>query len=985
MNFIKTFFKTKRTKVWFIVTCCVLVVALAVNIAAMALQSLICSVLGRDRPILGDGVEAVYVAETSSKKEALERAQTVNLRANQEGIVLLKNDNEALPLTKKSVCVFGKNSTNIVYGGTGSGATDTSKAVTLYDGLKAAGISYNEELKDFYESSNSGSGRPASGSIDNVKQTMVTGETPLARYTGNLAITKSNYAEYDNALVVLSRVGGENSDVPRTTVNGRGVRANGARENYDDHYLQLDQNEADLLKAVCEVGFKHIIVIVNSSNSMELGFLKNGAEYSTDKGYDYDYASKIDGALWIGGPGINGLIALGQVLAGDINPSGRLVDTYSMNFKADPVWENFGNNLAFDTDDGFAGNRYTVNGKGGNVYEYGVEYEEGIYIGYRYFETRGFTDGEEWYNDNVAYPFGYGLSYTTFSWNIKNKTQLENIALNKDKFIVEVEVTNTGSVAGKDVVELYVTAPYTSGGIEKPHVLLCGFAKTPVIEPNRSETVEIEVDPYLFASYDYSDANGNNFKGYEQERGDYVFHVSKNAHDWQKVEMSFTMTQSEDLRYDKDSVTGCDVVNRYDDADDTLERVLSRTDWIGTMPARPTAAENEADGVKYHAAFSDRSHNNPKADSITEMPTQAKTKPRTEDGKAEVNLRNLVGAEYEGEQWDALWTSLLDSIMVSDMLDLYTNGNFRSIAIDYIYKSETIESDGPGGFTNFMDPSLFSGVCSYASECVLGATWNADLLEEIGKAVGEESLQGNGNGVPYSGWYAPGVNLHRSPFGGRNYEYFSEDAFLTATMSAREVKGVRSKGVTVYVKHFAVNDQETNRQGVAVWLTEQSLREMYLKPFEMCVKAGGATGIMSSFNRIGTRWTGGDYRLLTEILRNEWGFNGTVITDFNTIPDYMDVKQAIYAGGDLDLASTPHTSWFNSNSAADVMMLRRATKNILYSVVNSNAMNADIQGYAPAYWKIGLWVGDVVLFAIFAVWGALVIIKTVRECKKFQD
>lgn len=707
--------------------------------------------------------------------------------------------------------------------------------------------------------------------------------------------------------------------------------------------------------------------------------MKNGARYSTDKGYDYDYASHIDGALWIGGPGINGLTALGEVLVGEVNPSGRLVDTYSMDFKADPVWENFGNNLAFDTDDGFAGNRYTVNGRGGNAYEYGVEYEEGIYIGYRYFETRGFTDGEEWYNNNVVYPFGYGLSYTSFEWTIKNKAQLEGMSLSKEKFTVEVEVTNTGAVAGKDVVELYVTAPYTPNGIEKSHVVLCGFAKTPLIESNRSETVKIEVDPYSFASYDYSDANGNTFRGYEQEHGDYVFHVSKNAHDWQNTDLAFTVGQSGDVRYEKDPVTGYSVGNLYEEADDTLEKVLSRTDWTGTMPVRPTAEENEADGAKYHTAFSDRSHNHPTANSITEMPAQAKTKPRTEDGKAEVNLRHLVGAEYDGEQWDARWKSLLDSIMVKDMLDLYTNGNFRSIAIDYINKGETIESDGPGGFTNFMDPTLFSDVCSYASECVLGATWNAELLEEIGKAVGEESLQGNGNGIPYSGWYAPGVNLHRSPFGGRNYEYFSEDGFLTATMAAHEVKGARSKGVTVYVKHFAVNDQETNRQGVAVWLTEQSLRELYLKPFELCVKQGGATGMMSSFNRIGTRWTGGDYRLLTEILRNEWGFNGTVITDFNTIPDFMDVKQAIYAGGDLDLASTPHTAWFNENSAADVTMLRRATKDVLYSTVNSNAMNADIQGYAPAYWKIGLWVGDAVLFAAFAVWGFFAIYKTLKK------
>lgn len=987
MRTLKDFFKFKRNKVWFIVTCSVAVFMVIVNVAAMLLQSLIGTIgLGRDRPILGDGVEALYVAETSSKEDALENAKQVNLTANREGIVLLKNEKSVLPLKKgDKVSVFGKNSTNIVYGGTGSGAGDTKKAVTLYESLDKAGIKYNEDLKKFYENdSKSGNGRPDSGSIDNVKQTMITGETPLSKYSGNLAINKSNYSDYKIALVVISRVGGENTDVPRTTVNSKGVRAEGAREGFDDHFLQLDQNEADMLKAVCEVGFEKVVLIVNSSNAMELGFLKNGATYATDKGYDYDYASKIDGALWIGGPGINGLIALREVLVGDINPSGRLVDTYSMDFTKDPTWENFGNNLVFDTDKTFAGNRYTINGSGGNAYEYGVEYEEGIYVGYKYFETRGYTDGDDWYEKNVVYPFGYGLSYTEFEWKIQNKADLLKKTLTKETFTVTVEVTNTGSVAGKDVVELYVTAPYTAGGIEKSHVALCGFAKTEIIEPGATKTVEIEVDPYSFACYDYNDANINGFKGYELEKGNYIFHVSKNAHDWKNEDLSFTLNQAEEsIRYDKDAVTGYSVVNLYDDADDTLETVLSRSDWTGTMPARPTAAENAADGLKYHAAFSDRSHNNPTANSITEMPKQAKTKPRTEDGKATVNLRHLVGADYDGKEWADTWNTVLDSIMVKDMLDLYTNGNFRSVAIDYIYKNETIESDGPAGFTNFMDPELFKGVCVYASECLFACTWNADILEEFGKAVGEESLQGNGAGIPYSGWYAPGVNIHRSPFGGRNYEYFSEDAYLTATLAAREVKGARSKGVTVYVKHFAVNDQETNRQGVAAWLTEQALREIYLKPFEYCVKEGCATGIMSSFNRIGTRWTGGDYRLLTEILRNEWGFNGTVITDFNTIPDFMDVKQAIYAGGDLDLATTPHTAWFNENSAADVTMLRRATKNILYSVVNSNAMNADIQGYAPAYWKICLWVFDAVLAVAFIIWGVNVILKSNKENGKY--
>ncbi len=984
MNAISKFFKTKCTRIWFIVTCVVLVLAIVVNILAMTtFESLICTVLGRDRPILGEGVVATYVAETASKEEALENAQAVNLEINKEGIVLLKNDDGALPLAQtEKISVFGKNSVNLVYGGTGSGATDASTAMTLYQSLEKAGFDYNEKLKDFYEDNGrSGDGRPGSGSIDAEKQTIVTGETPLSSYTGDMEITAANYADYsDAALVVISRVGGEGNDVPRTTVNEKGERAEGAREGYDDHALQLDQNEADLLRAVCEAGFGKVILIVNSSNAMELGFLKEGASYSTDKGYNYDYASGIDGALWIGGPGANGIEALGSVLNGETNPSGRLVDTYAMDFKKDPTWANFGYNGAFDTDSQPAGNRYLVNGQKGNAYEYGVEYEEGIYIGYRYYETRGFTDGEDWYDANVVYPFGYGLSYTSFEWSIANAGSLTD-DLTKDTFAVQVEVTNTGDVPGKEVVELYVTVPYTEGGIERAHVVLVGFAKTELLEPGRSETVEIEVDPYDFAAYDYSDANENGHAGYELEGGEYTFHVARNAHDWSNDAMAFTKSCAGET-WTADPVTGYAVENLYDDADDTLEAVLSRSDWEGTWPATPTAEENAADGDAYHDALSDRTHNNPLAETYTQMPTQATTPPRTESGIANVTLRDLASAPYtdNGGEIDALWEELLDTIMVSDMISLTANGNFRSIAINYIRKGETIETDGPAGFTNFMLDGLVEDVCSYASECVVGATWNIELVREMGEAVGEESLQGNG-AVPYSGWYAPAVNLHRSPFGGRNYEYFSEDSFLSGTLAAAEVAGARSKGVTVYVKHFAVNEQETNRQGVATWLTEQALRELYLKPFEYTVKDGGATGIMSSFNRIGTRWTGGDYRLLTEILRNEWGFRGTVITDFNTIPDLMNVRQMAYAGGDLDLATTPH-NWADTSSAADVTVLRNMTKNILYSYVNSNAMNADIQGYAPAIWKIVTWVVDGVIAVGLIAWGVAAIVCMARKKKE---
>lgn len=981
MNVIKKIFANKASRIWFIVTACVLVFFIVVNVVLnTVLYEVICNVFGRERAVITEEQKnmnpadyELYPSDYRSKEEAFNAANALNEKINEEGIVMLKNQN-ALPLVKNAkVSVFGKNSVNLVYGGSGSGGGNASSAKTLFDSLTAAGISYNTALKSFYESSASGSGRTNNPKIENSGNiTLSTGETPVDSYSADL---KSSFAEYnDAALVVFSRIGGEGFDLPRSMAG-----AEGAREE-NDHYLQLDQNETALLKMVCDSGFKHVIVLINSSAAMELGFLDDPTHYA--------YNEKIDGCLWIGAPGASGIMALGRVLNGEVNPSGRLVDTYARDFRSAPSWYNFGNNLTEK------GDRYTSNGK--DEYAFFVDYEEGIYVGYKYYETRyasyngaigaigemQYDSGDEWYKANVVYPFGYGLSYTDFEWEIENAAEIDNLTLNKDSEItVRVKVTNTGSVAGKDVVQLYCTPPYKNGGIEKAHVNLCDFAKTPTLYPAsqangtdkpNSCVLSLTVRAYDLASFDYNDANKNGKKCYELDEGRYELKISANAHEVKSV---INANLSGTIVYENDPDTDNPVVTRFEDADDQLSDVtvngetrkgLSRSDWNTTWPTTRTDDERSFDS-SFFAKLSDTSTNNP--NTVEQMPTQGKW-----NG---LKLKDMVGLAYN----DAKWEDLLDQVTVSEMMDLFNKGAFKTEKIMRIGKPATTDADGPAGFTVFMGDPTINGTCYYASECVVASTWNKELAYEMGKSVGNEGIWGNqaGDGMPYSGWYAPGVNIHRSPFSGRNFEYYSEDGVMNGLMAANLIRGAMSKGVYTQVKHFALNDQETHRssEGLVTWATEQAMREIYLKPFEIAVKEGGTHGIMSSFNRIGTVWAGGDYRLLTEVLRNEWGFEGMVISDFNTF-SYMSPKQMAYAGGDLNLSNTPEI-WQDENSAADVAVLRACTKNILFTVANSNVMDHEVDKYAPPVWSVILYVCDAALFVGFAVWGLFVIKKALKK------
>lgn len=937
--------------------------AIDFKLSAGELGGLMDTLFGSQRPIYSDEVTSVYPTQKATNKaEAFANAQEVNLKLAEEGFVMLKNENAALPMNKGArISVFSKNSVNLSYGGSGSGGFDTSNNKNLYESLNDAGFVTNPTLKNFYESSQSGPVRTANSSdLDNGdNQKIATAETPQNKYTDAV---RNSYADYsDAALVVITRIGGEGFDLPRYQGDSEGAVSP------DSHYLELDQNEIDLLTAVTDGTFKRVVVVFNTPSSFEATFLKDSA-YAA-------FADKIDAAVWIGFTGSNGITALGEILNGDVNPSGRLVDTWAADFTKNPSFVNFGTGCLPDTTDKYDGGMY-----------YSVDYEEGIYVGYRYYETRGETDGENWYNANVVYPFGYGLSYTTFNWTVGDASASE-IELGTT-ITVPVTVKNTGSVAGKDVVQLYASAPYTLGGIEKAHKVLVGFAKTKLLQPGESETVTVSFDPYSAASYDYRDANSNGFSGYELEAGEYTLYVSRNAHESEKA---IALNLAADVQIGTDPTTDSEVVNRYTDSEDfldsdwQLDAMLSRADWEGTWPT-PQTAQQHAGTDRLYEEIRSEEHNNPTDFDSEEYPWFGE--------EPTLTLRDLLpSAEAEGYEPvvsydDERWEELMMGCDEEEMIAIINNGAYHTLAMESVGLPATIHGDGPSGFTCFMSKEQVNGTCQYVSEPVMASTWNINLMNELGEAIGEEGTIGDkATGQPYSSIYAPGVNIHRSPFGGRCSEYFSEDPFISGMMGAAEVQGIQSRGVLPTVKHFVANEQETHRSigGDLSWLSEQALREIYLKPFEYTVKLGETRGIMTSFNRIGTRWTGGDYRLLTEILRNEWGFNGLVICDFNTIPQYMIPRMMFYAGGSLDLATQQSAMWTDcdTSDAGDAIVLMRAVKDVMYALVNSNAMNAEVIGYNPPIWQEYLHWINIGAFTLVGVWLVLAIVRTVR-CNKRQ-
>ena len=904
-----------------------------------------------------------FEADYASKDEAMKAADNLNEQICEEGFTLLKNEDNALPLAEgANISVFGKSSSELLYGLSSNYTQNRGKMTTLQESLQSAGFNLNPSLVNFYaNSAASGSGRGSQPTNGTRTFGYNTGETPISMYTEELEQSYSNYN--DAAIVVFSRSSGEGWDMPRTmewdgksfASGGRGQLVPGAR-NMDDHYLQLDQNETDLLKYL-NGKFEKVIVLLNTPSQFETGFLDDPGHYA--------YQPNIKAALWLGYFGKTGINALGRILKGEVNPSGRTVDTWSRDFKLDPTWNNFSDNRVPN------GNKYS------NVGSKYVIYKEGIYIGYRYYETRGYTEGlgeeynssaegihgttttdwDDWYSAHVVYPFGHGLSYTTFSQEIISTSLPENSSIDQNTNLTfTVRVTNTGNkYSGKDTVLMFYTAPYDSTSekaIEKAHVVLCGFAKTDIIAPGEYEDVTVTIPARDMASYDWSDANGNGFKGYELEAGGYELKLMRDAH---TLTDSVNYKVDNDIKIATDSATGNAIENRFDDVSNYLsealpgEQYMSRRGFAGTFP-KPTvnlaASEEVINGVR------EWSNGYTPDLSGEEWYVPDGNDPVYGNDTGDIMLSDLFGAEYD----DPLWDEFLNQLSFNTSLQIAAQGAYRSgVDVPALGISRVVNGGQPAGYIQTM--SGFSGAlyAFFASDVVTASTYNTDLAYQKGIAIGNEALFGNGQGkTRFPGWYAPAANTHRSPFGGRNADYYSEDGLIAGKMAAGIIKGAQEKGVFCFMKHFALNDQEVDRVGVLTWANEQSMREIYFKPFEVAVKDADTRGIMTSMNRIGTTWAGGYRELITDILRNEWGFVGSVVTDYWAGGTFM-FDQMLMAGGDLALGDVMNEA-SKIDTSVEKIALRNAVHNTLYVMANSMAMNT---GYATPPEMINDYVGSV--------------------------
>ncbi|QGQ20929.1 beta-glucosidase [Cellulomonas sp. JZ18] len=957
----------KYLSIWVPVLSVAVVLVVGANIALGVFSNWVSSQLGTGTfDLVNDestqGWDTEYsTADHATAEEAEAAATDLVERIADEGIVLLKNDGQALPLgDAPRVTLLGRGAADPVYGGAGSGSVDTSSAVDFRAGLENAGVEVNgtvyDELATFAEDApraNIVMDKPGESSYE-------VGEMPVADYSDE---ARASFAEYaDAAVVVIGRGGGEGGDLA--------TDMEGSEENYEpgQHQLELNKDERDLLALATE-SFDTVVVVVNASTSMELGLVQD------DPG--------VDAVLQVGSPGATGLNALGRVLTGETNPSGRTVDVFSRDFTADPTFVNVGS-YRYSNIDGLG----TDPGRGVDGGAYFVQYEEGIYVGYRYYETAA-AEGVLDYDQAVVYPFGYGLSYTSFDWAVTG-TRAGEV---DGTVAVDVEVTNTGDVAGKDVVQLYYSAPYTPGGIEKSSVVLGDFAKTDLLAPGASQTLTLELAVEDMASYDHEGA-----QAYVLEAGDYRLTVQSDSHTVKAGTEPVTYTVAETVTYsgeDHRASDATEVTNQFDDVSSAFTatpeegrpHLMSRADFAGTFPTAPTEADLVASDETV-AAFEPYDAKAVNAEADAEMPTTG-----ADNGLGLIDVRGL---DYD----DPLWDELLDQLTVDEMTNVILNGAYNTGAINSIAKQATGDYDGPAGFSSFINDAI-SGV-AYPSEYLLGQTWSTELAREMGVSIGNEALTLDANG-----WYAPAVNLHRSPFAGRNFEYYSEDPVLSGHLATEVMSGAASKGVYSYVKHYALNDQETNRvnHGVATWADEQTMREIYLKAFELPLKNTsaemryvaddegtvatreiGAMAVMSSFNRIGHTWAGGSKALMGTVLRDEWGFRGIAITDFN-LYEYMYPDQGIAAGSDLMLTFQPMKQLADTTSAAGVAHIREATHNILFPVANSNAMNGVASGaemhYTPPTWRY-VQIGATALLALLIGFGAYRVVRRVRRHRAAQ-
>ena len=866
--------------------------------------------------------------------ETNEEAAEVAEEIMEDGIVLLKNES-LLPLNEtKKLNIFGWESINPAYGGAGSGGiNDLYDIVSLNQGLENAGFSINQKLVDFYN--NYGADDPE---MSIQKQSWTLPEPPVDTYSDELIKSAKEYS--DVAVVVLSRKAGEgHNDIP---MDVRKAAYDNNSDEYDDfpegeHYLQLSQTERDMVDMVCS-NFDNVIVIYNGANQFELGFA--------------DEYPQIKSVVWCPGTGNVGFNALGKVFSGEVNPSGKTPDTFIYDMTTAPWWNNAEKteytNLADLAVEG-------MNAGTAQVYAPAfTNYVEGIYVGYKYYETAA-QEGAIDYDKTVQYPFGYGLSYTEFE---QKMGELEE----KDGQIsVDVEVTNSGDVAGKDVVEVYYKPPYTNGGIEKSSANLIEFAKTDLLQPGESQTVTVTFSIEDMASYDE-----NNAKAYVLEKGDYAISINSDSH---TVLDQKTYTADTDVVYEEENKRVSDdtaATNVFEDAKGDVT-YLSRADHFANYKeatAEPASAEL---GEPYASEY----HLNSNFDKTTYL-NDEDVMPTTGADNG-LTLEDMRDADYD----DPRWEKLLDQLSVDEMANMIAMAGYQTAAMDSVGKVATLDFDGPAAINN-----NFTGVGSigFPIEIVIASTWNKELAQTWGECMGKISQE-----MGAEGWYAPGMNTHRTAFGARNYEYFSEDGVLAGNMGAKAVEGARKYGVYSYIKHFAM--YEGNAKMVSVWSNEQAIREIYLKPFEISVKQGGANAVMVSWSFLGDKWTGECSNLMNTVLRDEWGFRGMALTDFfrNNGHGFMNADAALANGVDVMLSTFngEENNVANPEHPTSVLQMRNACKNVMYTVVSSWAYDGEHEETGMENWKkAGIGIDTVI--ALFMAGMEVLVIRGYKKRKNAE-
>ena len=866
--------------------------------------------------------------------ETNEEAAEVAEEIMEDGIVLLKNES-LLPLNEtKKLNIFGWESINPAYGGAGSGGiNDLYDIVSLNQGLENAGFSINQELVDFYN--NYGADNPE---MSIQKQSWTLPEPPVDTYSDELIKSAKEYS--DVAVVVLSRKAGEgHNDIP---MDVRKAAYDNNSDEYDDfpegeHYLQLSQTERDMVDMVCS-NFDNVIVVYNGANQFELGFA--------------DEYPQIKSVVWCPGTGNVGFNALGKVFSAEVNPSGKTPDTFIYDMTTAPWWNNAEKteytNLADMAVEG-------MNAGTAQVYAPAfTNYVEGIYVGYKYYETAA-QEGAIDYDKTVQYPFGYGLSYTEFE---QKMGELEE----KDGQIsVDVEVTNTGDVAGKDVVEVYYKPPYTNGGIEKSSANLIEFAKTNLLQPGESQTVTVTFSIEDMASYDE-----NNAKAYVLEKGDYVISINSDSH---TVLDQKTYTADKDVVYKGENKRASDdtaATNVFEDAKGDIT-YLSRADHFANYEEATAAPASAELGEPYVSEY----HLNSNFDKTTYL-NDEDVMPTTGADNG-LTLADMRDADYD----DPRWEKLLDQLTVDEMANMIAMAGYQTAAMDSVGKVATLDFDGPAAINN-----NFTGVGSigFPIEVVVASTWNKELAQAWGECMGKISQE-----MGAEGWYAPGMNTHRTAFGARNYEYFSEDGVLAGNMGAKAVEGARKYGVYSYIKHFAL--YEGNAKMVSAWSNEQAIREIYLKPFEISVKQGGANAVMVSWSFLGDKWTGECSNLMNTVLREEWGFRGMALTDFfrNNGHGFMNADAALANGVDVMLSTFngEENNVANPEHPTSVLQMRNACKNVMYTVVSSWAYDGEHEETGMENWKKA-GIGIDIVIALFMAGMEVLVIRGYKKRKNVE-